>query len=665
MNDAGEVKEMLAQRAEEVCRYLFPTGQKIGKDWAIGDVHGADGKSLKICLEGNRAGWWCDFADGPEFRGRNLLQLWTKVRGDNFKQAIKEAKDFLGIKDNWQRQTAAPPQRIAKEVQKKEMDLTNEYIPLNYTHSGPVEHWLMQERRIPAEILTKYGVGKTKDDKYAAFPSFSAEGVLESIKFRHIEDKKKMFVKSNGKKLLFGIQAVDPKDGVLFVTEGEIDALTLAAYNQPAVSVPFGAKWPNADGQDPNDEWILHDFDWLEDFAEIFLALDVDEPGKRAMESLVPRFRRERCRLFIPPRGCKDPNECLLAGVPEDEIWSAVEEAQHYDPAELKRPSDYRAEVWEQFYPTSGKEPGEVPPWSMPFCFRPGEVTVWQGYTAHGKTVGLTYCLCHFASMGVKSCDASMEIPARRTIQNIIRQVLAKRKPCDENELDEALKWLDDRFWIYDCLGEATTKSLLECFSYASRKYGVKHFVIDSLMKLDVDEEDNESQKEFLNKLCRFAVEHKAHVHIVAHSKKPDARHPEKKNWPTKYGVRGSAHIVDLAHNVVCMWRNKQKEEEVRAAYETREGDNLDSELAELEKVNDALFIVQKQRGGDGDEPVKRLWFDQHESWHYRQEQERNDLPHVFMRGPLGVEVYEYEKKKTPQQDRLPFNAERAPELRD
>ena len=48
---------------------------------------------------------------------------------------------------------------------------------------------------------------------------------------------------------------------------------------------------------------------------EVRIFADGDDPGKEAAEKAVRRFRREglKARAFIPPNGCKDWNEALMA----------------------------------------------------------------------------------------------------------------------------------------------------------------------------------------------------------------------------------------------------------------------------------------------------------------------------------------------------------------
>ena len=270
----------------------------------------------------------------------------------------------------------------------------------------------------------------------------------------------------------------------------------------------------------------------------------------------------------------------------------------------------------------------------MPFRFRPNEGTVWQGYAKNGKSALLNFCLVFFAARyGVKSCIASLEIPAKKTLQIMIRQALGVLKPATEEEFRAIIEWLDEYIWVYDCVGVAKPDDMLEVFDYAARRYGIRHFVVDSLMKLDVDERNDWEVKKLLNTFMEFINKLPVHFHLVCHSKKPDARHPDARCWPGKYDVSGSAHIVDMFHNIVCTWRNRGKEEKAAEAEHLTKGER-DAALKELECVHDGLFAVQGQRGGNGEEPIKHFWYDLHESWQFWEDSDRTKSFNL-LNGPL------------------------------
>ena len=93
--DADEVKRSLASNAENVCRLLFPNGRRKANEWHIGSLDGEAGSSMRIHLEGNKAGIWADFSS--DHRGSNLLELWRATKQVTFKEALDQAREYLGV----------------------------------------------------------------------------------------------------------------------------------------------------------------------------------------------------------------------------------------------------------------------------------------------------------------------------------------------------------------------------------------------------------------------------------------------------------------------------------------------------------------------------------------------------------------------------------------
>ena len=140
-------------------------------------------------------------------------------------------------------------------------------------------------------------------------------------------------------------------------------------------------------------------------------------------------------------------------------------------------------------------------------------------------------------------------------------------------------------------------------------------------MRLDIPEDEDSQLKSLMNKLVDFANNYNVHVHLVAHSKKPDMKRPETKGWPNKHMVRGSVHITNIAHNVVVVWRNKAKEE---AYFRKQQGEAVD--WSKWEKSSDAVFAVLAQRE-NGEEPIRNLYFDKN-SWQYLDRS--NETPEIY-----------------------------------
>jgi twinkle protein len=648
-----EIKQFLNQRAEEVCQLLLPAGFRKGNRWTCGDVMNTppsdkrNGGSLIVDLEGSTAGRWHDFAAGTH--GNSLIDLWMLNRGVEFPEALKQIRAEFGLEGGEGRVSGVggrTPQRPNpekrwekvsghKEAEKprgKAVDLSWICKPLE--EDSEVWKWLVNERGISTDTLELYRVGQYvrhdketgKDQHFVVFPFYNAKNELELVKARDIADKNNMWTKAaweNAKPmLLWGQQAIMFEGSIpneVCITEGEIDAMTLADLGFQAVSVPYGAKFKREAGDpvhadNPNNPWLEHDMEWLDVVSRFYLCLDNDEPGRMATQVIFPRLGQEKCMQVVFPEKFKDANCCAAEGV---DIYALFREARDMDPDELRRPSDFRQEIWEEFYPVDGVIPGEETPFTLPFRFRAGEVTVWQGYSGDGKSVMLNQFINGFATQGKKSCIASFEMKPKKTFKNMMRQATGFAHPSEET-FNAALEWMDQWFFVFNRVGGATIAETIALFEYVAKKYGVHHFVIDSLMRLeDVNEEQAETTKSLMNWLQAFAKKFDVHVHLVCHSRKPDAKHPAEKYPPLKHSVSGSKAITDNADNVVCVWRNREKSDAMDDA--VNRGDT--EMIADLRGQHDARFLIQKCREDGSQEGSKYLFFDYgpEGSWQYRE----------------------------------------------
>ena len=523
--------------------------------------------------------------------------------------------------------------------------LENELHPVK--EGSKVWNYLVEDRKILPEVLRQYRIGeafiKKGERQCVVFPSFDADGNLVRMKFRDIADKKYMFLSpkaadagqyEHGAELhLFGIQGVADAESAVTLTEGEIDALSFASCGYPAVSLPIGAQASDTEDSCSHDRWIENDYDWLQPFVSVFLAMDADEQGQAAKRLLIPRLGRERVYAVEYPEGCKDGNDCLLNGHGLD---GCIEHARNLDPEELRRAGDFREQIWDRFYPPEGQEQvGDELPWSIgKFRLRPSELTIIHGYNGHGKSIALGHCLLHLAKQGRRSLLASLEMPAPMVLENMERQALTVMKPETREEHDRAVDWLDQFIWIYDFVGAAHSHSVLECWEYAARKYGCSYFVMDSMMKLsDVGGNDWEAQKDLVNRLNDFAKRFNVHVIMVNHSKKPPSDRPKEKYAPMELDISGSSDVPNGAWNVIACWRNEirtiqidkfkeslQTGKMMRGGHTVNLSDNDRAELQgtvhELEKEHDSRIIIQKDRVGGIYPMPKNLWFDP-ESWQF------------------------------------------------
>ena len=560
---ANEIATRLADQVGSIAEYLIPSGKRDGHEWVCGSLEGEPGKSLKVRLSGDKSGVWKDFATGE---GGDLLGLWQRVNNQNLREAMDDAMDYLGIRNPISETRSIP----------------NLQVP-DSTKSQPVWDYL-KSRGISAETVQAYGVQATSTE--VILPSY-VDGKLANAKYRNIHDKKKMRVLEGGLGVLFGWQAIGDQRSVI-LCEGEIDALSWFQMGYPALSVPNGAQ---------GLQWVEIDYDRMEQFDEIYIAMDADQAGQKAVPELVKRLGAERCRV-VDTSPHKDANDLLMSG---EDPKPYVDKAKYQDPEELKGMEAYLSAV-EEFYQNGfDSGPGFNTPWEKLkglLRFRSAELSILNGVNGHGKTNMIGHLVLSAMEQGQKVCVASMEIKPERLLYNMDRQ--AAGGDLTIPKIRAVHNWGTKKLWLFDLVGTAKSDRLLEVFKYAHKRYGITYFVIDSLAKCGIAEDDYRAQKQFIEDLCDFKNTTDCHVTLVTHSRKGDSEDTPS----NKMDVKGTGAITDLADTLLTLWRNKPKER----ALQEDDFEN-DEKRNECICLPDAQLIVGKQRNGDW-EGKANLWFD-------------------------------------------------------
>jgi hypothetical protein len=116
MSRAADLARRLGEQAEAACRYYLPNGRRQGRYWICGDVMGTPGRSLYVRLSGDRAGKFCDAADGTH---GDLLDLIALNRGLDFRAALDEARRFLSLPAPKIRQVEPPAPSGSSEAARR------------------------------------------------------------------------------------------------------------------------------------------------------------------------------------------------------------------------------------------------------------------------------------------------------------------------------------------------------------------------------------------------------------------------------------------------------------------------------------------------------------------------------------------------------------------
>jgi twinkle protein len=266
-------------------------------------------------------------------------------------------------------------------------------------------------------------------------------------------------------------------------------------------------------------------------------------------------------------------------------------------------------------------DPLPFPKTHRDFRFRPGETTLWFGINGHGKSALTSQVALCLAIHGRKSCLASFEMPPVRTVQRMVLQAALTPKPA----IDFTVKFFSGmagRIYVYDKTGNIDKNLMFAAMRYAAHEKGVTHFFVDSLMKCVRGEDDYNGQKDFVCDLMAVGRELNIHVHLIHHVRKG----ADEKGIPSKFDAKGTGAVTDQVDNVLCVWRNKAKEQDDEKA--------LEMGAALTAEGPDFLLICDKQRHGNW-EGRWALWGDR-QTWHFRESRQP----------AMGYTIPEYKQKQ-------------------
>jgi twinkle protein len=259
----------------------------------------------------------------------------------------------------------------------------------------------------------------------------------------------------------------------------------------------------------------------------------------------------------------------------------------------VKRISNWDDDLIEEFSAATETDTHPKLPWrrlEKRISLRPGELSLWFGYSGHGKSLLLGQAMLGVVAQGLSCCIASFEMKPRKTLARMCRQLIDSFQPSP-SEVRDFTGWAGNRMWVYDQTGSVDPQRVYAVIRYSAEVLKVQHFVVDNLTKCVAADDDYTGQKAIVDKLTELARDLGIHIHLVHHARKDrDETRP-----PRKMDALGASAITNLADNVFIVWRNKAKWE---------------AEIVDP-KLPDAQFICDKQRHGTGWEGSLNLTYHQ------------------------------------------------------
>ena len=556
----AEISRRLSEQVAVVCAKLLPLGKQHGNEWMCGDITGAPGESLKVCIHGKYVGQWRDWSSDEH---GDLLDLWRLNKNITNAEAVKEVKAFLNIVDPVR---SFEPKSYKAAPALKSAPLADE---------GEAMRYLTLKRCLPASVIRSLKIEGSREKQAIVFPSHAPDGILINRSYRTLGEDKKVWQDAGCAPSLFGWQALPQSaytDRRVLLSEGQIDCASWLAWGIPALSIPNGT----------GTTWIEYEWDNLAPFDTVYLAFDQDDAGRKITETVISRLGKHRCMTVALPM--KDANACLQHGYTAEEAAGWVASAKAPRIKRLLTTAELEDRLVAEIQP-------KMEPFTLPFFrgtwphtgfyFRPGEVTIWGGYAGAGKSTMLNFMQASLIERTDKIFIASFEIKAEANLRKLATIHLGEM--LDEKRAREYARLIGERLVFADVVGTMEQDALLEMMWFAYRRYGCSHFIIDSLMRIEKLEEDYPAQGAFTNRLQAFSKETGGHVHLVAHLGKPTGN----ADRPSMYAVKGSSLIVNGADNVALVCRNPEKEK-LRKAGKLSKDQNA--------TMHDTEVIIEKHR---------------------------------------------------------------------
>lgn len=432
--------------------------------------------------------------------------------------------------------------------------------------------WFEQHRKISNNTLLRFGVTESME----WMPK--AQCVVKTICFNYFKDEQLVNIKYRAKGkdfmlakdaelIFYNIDSIKDEETV-FITEGEIDAMSLyeaGIYN--VVSVPNGAAVKGV----TRLEYLDNCWQSFVNKKKIVLMVDNDTAGIKLRDELARRLGFNKCWIVKYYDGCKDANDVLVKhGVAA--LTSIVDQIKPY-PLEGEITMDDMYTTVVDFY-ENGYPEGSASHVSHPFdellTFYPGQLTIITGIPGSGKSEFVDWLMTslskhHGWDWGICSFECDPPFHVTKLIEKFTNKSFAFRKDIsqrvNQDEFEEAIIQVDKYFHFMNLsLVDISIEGLIAKAEEFVLRYGIKGFLFDpwNCIEPKSEGEDNTSIiLQRLNKLIAFLDKYKVHGFLVAHpTKLRKDVNTKKYEIPNLYSISGSAHFFNRTHNGMSIYRD-------------------------------------------------------------------------------------------------------------
>tara|TARA_R110002020_G_scaffold56890_1_gene156980 strand:+ start:639 stop:2399 length:1761 start_codon:yes stop_codon:yes gene_type:complete len=447
-----------------------------------------------------------------------------------------------------------------------------EYNPSELRPLKDAELAFFQNRGISEDVLFKSGVRgctrwmpQTQADTNTLAFQFIKSNQRVNTKYRTAD--KQMSQDKGGEKCFYNFEALEKKPKKVFITEGEIDALTLIECGfKDVVSVPDGAPNPTANNLDNKFSYFTDEaMKLFDEIPEIVLVTDNDENGRFLESELRRRLGIDKCLFVQYPEGSKDINDVLVkegAEAVEDVLISA----KHYPVDGLHTFKDYENEIidmyngvaqeyWKTGWPHMDKH----------LKVKGGQLNVVTGTPGSGKSEWVDDLMINTVhNYGAKWAVFS---PENYPVKVYFRKLSEKyenqnfndfNEPTLNNSINELSTYIN--LIVDNDKDEVTMDYLFERIRTLVFRKGIKAVIIDPWNEIEhtIGSREDIYLAKMLRKIKRFIRKYDLSFWLVAHPKNPQKDKDGNYFKTTAYDIAGGYTWNAKADNIFSVWRDRQ-----------------------------------------------------------------------------------------------------------
>lgn len=418
----------------------------------------------------------------------------------------------------------------------------------------------LKARKIPKSICEQYNYSNGVDSngtlcQIATYYDKDKQPIAQKLRYR---DKTFKFIGEPKEVLLFGQQLFSSGGKKLTITEGEIDALSVATAfdgKYPVVSIPNGASTAR--------RAVTKSLEWINSFEEIYLWFDNDAPGLKAVEEVLSILPIGKVKI-VKHETYKDASD-VLVNLGNSGVVKTFYNAEPYRPDGFINPIDILDEVI---------KPIE---WGLPWFYekltkisygrRYGEVVAVGAGVSVGKTDFLMQQIAFDLKQGYHVSTFMLEQSKVETIQRVAGKLDATFYHLPDVSYDvEKLKTTVtgmSNLHVYDNFGKIDWETIKGKIRAAVHSFDCKIFYIDNLTALNAHANDERRNLDALmEEIASLAKELNIWILLVSHLNPPKSGASHEAGGKVEQGqFTGSRAIMRWCQFMLGIERNTLHED--------------------------------------------------------------------------------------------------------